>query len=66
VIEDAKPPLPKKKRLKVALLKVTDYGHKIGELLLKLSFDSAVQNDMDEIYLTHFTECDDRLVERDN
>lgn len=61
-IDDAKPPLPKKKRLKIALLRVTDYGHKIGELLLKLSFDSAVQNDIDEVYLTHFTEPGDRLV----
>jgi hypothetical protein len=61
-IDDAVPPLPKKKRLKIALLKVTDYGHKIGELLLKLSFDSAVQNDIDEIYITHFSEPDDRLV----
>jgi len=61
-IDDARPPLPKKKRLKIALLKVIDYGHKIGELLLKLSFDSAVQNDIDEVYLTHFTEKDDRLA----
>ena len=61
-IDDTKPPLPKKKRLKIALLKVVDYGHKIGELLLKLSFDSAVQNDIDEVYITHFTEKDDRLV----
>jgi len=61
-INDATPPLPRKKRLKIALLKVVDYGHKIGELLLKLSFDSAVQNDIDEIYITHFTEPGDRLV----
>jgi hypothetical protein len=61
-IDDATPPLPKKKRLKIALLKVTDYGHKIGELLLKLSFDSAVQNDIDEVYLTHFPEPGDRLL----
>jgi predicted nucleic acid-binding protein len=59
---DAQPPLPKKNRLKIATLKVTDYGHKIGELLLKLSFDSAVQKNIDEIYLTHFTQPNDRLV----
>jgi hypothetical protein len=59
---DAQPPSPKKNRLKIATLKVTDYGHKIGELLLKLSFDSAVQNNIDEIYLTHFTQAGDRLV----
>ena len=60
---DAHPSLPKKNRVKIATLKVTDYGHKIGELLLKLSFDSALQNNIDEIYLTHFTQPDDRLVE---
>jgi hypothetical protein len=59
---DARPPLPKKKRLKITTLKVTDYGHKIGELLLKLSFDSAIQNNVDELYLTHFTQPGDRLV----
>jgi hypothetical protein len=59
---DAQPPLLKKKRLKIATLKVTDYGHKIGELLLKISFDSAMQNKIEEIYLTHFTQPGDRLV----
>jgi hypothetical protein len=59
---DSQPPLPKKNRIKVATLKVTDYGHKIGELLLKLSFDSAVLNNIDEIYLTHFIQPSDRLV----
>lgn len=59
---DTEPPLPKKNRVKITTLKVTDYGHKIGELLLKLSFDSSVQNNAEEIYLTHFTKPDDRLV----
>ena len=59
---DAQPPLPRKNRVKIATLKVTDYGHKIGELLLKLSFDSAVQNNIEEVYLTHFTQPGDRLV----
>jgi rRNA-processing protein FCF1 len=57
------PPLPKKKRLKIATLKVTHVGYKIGELLIKISIDLALQNDIDEIYLTHFIEPDDRLVE---
>ena len=61
-IEGSRPYQPKKRRLKISLLKVTDIRHKIGELLLKLSFDSAIQNDIDEIYLTHFSKPDDRLV----
>lgn len=57
------PPLPQKERLKIATLKVTHVGNKIGELLLKISFDLALGGSCDEIYLTHFTEENDRLVE---
>src|SRR5690606_11426143 len=32
-------PLPKKRRLKIATLKVTHIGYKIGELLIKVSID---------------------------
>ncbi|MEN6610571.1 MAG: hypothetical protein ABFC24_07005 [Methanoregulaceae archaeon] len=60
---DMNPPLPQKKRMKIATLKVTHVGNKIGELLLKISFDLAISEDCDEIYLTHFTEENDRLVE---
>jgi hypothetical protein len=60
---DVAPPLPQKERLKIATLKVTHVGNKIGERLLKLSIDLAIQNKCDEIYLTHFTEENDRLVE---
>jgi len=57
------PPLPKKKRLKIATLKVTHIGNKIGELLIKVSIDLALRQGIDEIYLTHFTEPEeDRLV----
>jgi hypothetical protein len=38
-------------------------GNKIGELLLKISIDLTIQNACDEIFLTHFTEENDRLVE---
>ncbi|MGA8378249.1 MAG: PIN domain-containing protein [Methanoregula sp.] len=60
---DVTPPLPQKRRMKIATLKVTHVGNKIGELLLKVSFDLAIKNDCDEIFLTHFTEENDRLVE---
>ncbi len=57
------PPLPKKKRLKIATLKVTHIGYKIGELLIKVSIDLALHHGIDEIYLTHFIEPEDHLVE---
>lgn len=57
------PPLPRKKRLKIATLKVTYVGYKIGELLLKVSIDLAINHGIDEIYLTHFIEPKDHLVE---
>jgi predicted nucleic acid-binding protein len=57
------PPLPRKKRLKIATLKVTHIGYKIGELLIKVSIDLALHHHIDEIYLTHFIEPKDRLLE---
>jgi hypothetical protein len=60
---DVTPPLPQKQRLKIATLKVTHVGNKIGERLLKIAIDLAIQNNCNEIYLTHFTEENDRLVE---
>lgn len=66
-IEDAPipsvPPLPRKKRLKIATLKVTYVGYKIGELLIKVSIDLALHHGIDEIYLTHYIEPKDHLVE---
>jgi hypothetical protein len=50
---DSKPPLPKKKRLKLSTFKVTHVGHKVGELFIKLSIDFAVKNNISEIYLTY-------------
>jgi len=57
------PRLPKMKRLKIATLKVTHVGYKIGELLIKVSIDIALQHGINEIYLTHFIKPDDHLVE---
>jgi predicted nucleic acid-binding protein len=58
------PPLPAKKRLKVATLNVTHVGYKIGELFVKLAIDYAIKNNIYEIYLTHFTNPDnDSLVD---
>lgn len=61
-IDDSNPPLPERKRLKISMMKVTYVGHKIGELFIKMAIDVSVKNDIDEIYLTHFTKSDDPLV----
>lgn len=60
---DASPPIPKKKRLKLSTFKVAQFGYKIGELFIKLSIDIAINNGVTEVYLTHFVQPDDRLVE---
>ena len=60
---EANPSLPKKRRLKIATLKVADRGYKIGELFIKMSTDLAIKNDIYEIYLTHFTKPPDQLIE---
>ena len=57
------PPLPKKRRLKLSPFKVTYNGYKIGELFIKISTTFAINNNTDELYLTHFTKPDDYLVE---
>jgi hypothetical protein len=59
---DCTPPLPKKRRLKISLLKVTHFGHRIGELLMKLSIDYARAAGIREIYLTHFTSVSEDLL----
>jgi len=60
---DATPPLPKRRRFKIATLKVDLTGYKIGELLLKLAFKYCIDHNIDETYLTHFTEKEDYLVD---
>lgn len=59
----SEPPLERKKRLKIATMNVSHVGHKIGELLLKLSFELTIKNNIPEIYLTHFTKENDFLVD---
>ena len=60
---DAAHPLPKRRRFKIATLKVDLTGYKIGELLLKLAFKYCIDHDIDETYLTHFAREDDYLVD---
>tara|TARA_R110001606_G_scaffold395971_1_gene569257 strand:- start:439 stop:1956 length:1518 start_codon:yes stop_codon:yes gene_type:complete len=51
-----------KKRLKIGTLKVEKNGLKIGERFLKIVFDNAHENKVDEIYVTIF---DKRQEQRD-
>ncbi|KKN69752.1 hypothetical protein LCGC14_0437810 [marine sediment metagenome] len=59
----SEPSLEKKSRIKIATMKVSYVGHKIGELFLKLSFELAIKNNIQEIYMTHFTKENDFLVD---
>ncbi len=60
---DSIPPLPKKRRLKISTMKVSHTGYKIGELFIKLTVNLCVRNNIDEMYLTHFTKENDLLIE---
>jgi predicted nucleic acid-binding protein len=58
------PNFSKKKRLKVGTFKVVSNGVRLGERFLKIIFDNAVINKVDEIYVTIFDKRDDekRLI----
>jgi len=60
---DTTPQIPRKKRIKLSTFKVAQFGYKIGELFIKLAIDIAISNGVSEVYLTHFVQPDDRLVE---
>ncbi|HYV94014.1 MAG TPA: PIN domain-containing protein [Chitinophagales bacterium] len=51
---DIKPPLSRKRRLKIGTFKVVSNGLRIGERFLKIVFDNARQYKVDEIYVTIF------------
>ncbi|MBC2844241.1 PIN domain-containing protein [Winogradskyella flava] len=51
---DISPPFIPKKRLKIGTLKVTSTGYKLGERFLKIVFDNALENKVEEIYVTIF------------
>lgn len=62
---DIKPVLKPKRRLKIGTFKVTLNGFKLGERFLKIIFDNALINQVDEIYVTIFdrTEGQERLID---
>ena len=59
---DIHPILCKKKRLKISTFKVTCYGLYLGERLLKIIFDNALQYKVNEIYVTIFDNNADRIL----
>ncbi|KAB2859360.1 MAG: hypothetical protein F9K09_02390 [Flavobacteriales bacterium] len=59
------PVLPPKKRLKVGTFKVINNGFRLGERFMKIIFDNALINKVDEIYVTIFNHREEqiRLIE---
>jgi hypothetical protein len=57
---DITPQFPQKKRLKIGTLKVTSTGYRLGERFLKIIFDNAINNKVDEIYVTVFPKTDEQ------
>ncbi|MBW2031513.1 MAG: hypothetical protein JRJ31_20840, partial [Deltaproteobacteria bacterium] len=51
---DIRPPLPRKRRLKVGSFKVSLNGFRLGERFLKIIFDNALRLRVDELYVTIF------------
>ncbi len=51
---DIHPNFLKKKRLKIGTFKVQRNGVRIGERLLKIAFDNAIRQRVDEVYVTIF------------
>jgi len=56
------PPFQEKERLKICTMVATETGYKIGELFIKHSIKTAIRNDIDEIFLTHYVKDNDHLV----
>ncbi|MCQ2109848.1 MAG: T9SS type A sorting domain-containing protein [Fibrobacter sp.] len=62
---DITPIFKPKKRLKVGTFKVISNGFRLGERFLKIIFENAIENNVDEIYVTAFDHDDGqrRLIE---
>ncbi len=61
---DIQPIFPKKKRLKIGTFKVNLNGYRLGERFLKIIFDNALRQKVDEIYVTIFNKWseEERLI----
>lgn len=54
------PTLPSKKRLKIGTFKVINNGFRLGERFLKIIFDNALKNKVEEIYVTIFNKREEQ------
>lgn len=61
VYSDITPIFIPKKRLKVGTFKVVSNGVRLGERFLKIIFDNAVANKVEEIYVTIFDKRDEQI-----
>jgi predicted nucleic acid-binding protein len=57
---DINPVFKPKKRLKIGTFKVVNNGVRLGERFLKIVFDNAMQNKVEEIYVTIFDKRDEQ------
>lgn len=55
-----KPSFIPKKRLKIGTFKVVNNGFRLGERFLKIIFDNALKNHVEEIYVTLFDKRDEQ------
>ncbi|RXJ77210.1 N-acetyltransferase [Arcobacter sp. F155] len=53
-LDDVIPSLPKKRRIKIGTMKINPHGTRLGEKFLKLSFQEAINESVDEVYVTVF------------
>lgn len=62
---DINPSFSSKKRLKVGTFKVINNGFRLGERFMKIIFDNALKNKVEEIYVTIFDKRDEqrRLID---
>jgi predicted nucleic acid-binding protein len=62
---DINPLFSSKKRLKVGTFKVINNGFRLGERFMKIIFDNAIKNKVEEIYVTIFDKRDEqkRLID---
>ena len=56
------PVLSSKKRLKIGTFKIDSSGFRLGERFLKIIFDNASKNGVDEIYVTLFEDKRDDVI----
>ncbi len=62
---DISPAFTSKKRLKIGTFKVINNGFRLGERFMKIIFDNALKNKVEEIYVTIFDKRDEqkRLID---